>query len=147
MTTSRTPKRIAPLIETVKSGGLWHRIHPSSRDPKFFGPEPGTPPRNRFDAPGGEYRVLYAGQSFAAAFAERFLRVAVGTLIPREKLDRAAISAGHLTHDVRVVRLHGQGLFAAGTTADVVAGPHDGTRALAASLWNDPAGADGLGLS
>jgi len=43
-------------------------IHRKGQGPVFFGPAAGRAPQNRFDAPAGEYGVLYAAQRLEVAF-------------------------------------------------------------------------------
>ena len=50
------------------------RIHWQANGPVFFGPKPGAAPANRFDAPAGEFRVLYAAAELPGAYVETVLR-------------------------------------------------------------------------
>jgi hypothetical protein len=66
------------------------RIHWQTNGPVFFGPKPGMPPSNRFDAPGGEYRVLYAAAELPGAYVETVLRHPYRIMRRREADERAA---------------------------------------------------------
>lgn len=66
------------------------RIHWQTNGPVFFGPKPGTPPSNRFDAPGGEFRVLYAAAELPGAYVETVLRHPFRVMRRREADERAA---------------------------------------------------------
>src|SRR5690348_1386067 len=61
-------------IVTYAAGSLWFRCHKRIDGPVFFGPGAGIAPRHRFDAPAGQYQVLYVGLNYEAAFIETFLR-------------------------------------------------------------------------
>lgn len=66
------------------------RIHWQANGPVFFGPKSGAPPSNRFDAPGGEYRVLYAAAELPGAYVETVLRHPYRVMRRREADERAA---------------------------------------------------------
>lgn len=66
------------------------RIHWQTNDPVFFGPGPGALPSNRFDAPGGQYRVLYAAAELPGAYVETVLRHPYRVMRRREADERAA---------------------------------------------------------
>src|SRR5579859_8159430 len=61
-------------IDELPAATAMHRIHRHKDKAVFFGPGPRKPPAHRFDAPGGEYGVLYLGLDFTAAFVETLLR-------------------------------------------------------------------------
>lgn len=58
----------------VAAGAVLHRIHRLIHEPLFFGP-PGAKPEQRFDDPGGIYKVLYVAIRLDTAFAETLVRV------------------------------------------------------------------------
>lgn len=62
-----------PLAD-IEHGTTWWRIHKTPHALVFFGPAPGDPPTYRFDASGGEYRILYVGQTLSAAYVETLPR-------------------------------------------------------------------------
>jgi len=56
----------APLIHVPSDTTIWYRSHEMSRHPVFFG----KGMANRWDAPAGEYGVLYLGSDVFCAFME-----------------------------------------------------------------------------
>lgn len=44
--------------EILDRGSPLFRVHHHGNKAIWFGPKPGAPPAYRFDAPGGQYRVL-----------------------------------------------------------------------------------------
>ncbi len=131
-------------IESVTVGTTWLRIHSANKDPLYFGPAPSDPPGQRFDAPGGEYRVMYLGQSFEACFVEKFLRVANGMLLPREIFLKVAVSVGETLRPLRLVRLLDDGLFQVGATSASINGDYALSRQWALALFEHPDAPDGL---
>ncbi len=78
------------LSVEIPKGAEFVRIHWQTHGSVFFGPKPGTPPANRFDAPGGEYRVLYAAAELPGAYVETVLRHPFRIMRRREADERAA---------------------------------------------------------
>jgi RES domain-containing protein len=104
-------------IEELARGTRLFRIHPPDKDPIWFGPAPGEPPRYRFDDPEGNYRVCYLGDSRMSAFVETFLRDLPARVVSVGNLKYRAISGLRITRDIRLVSAHGPGLVQLGTTA------------------------------
>jgi hypothetical protein len=71
----------------------------------------------RFDAPGGQFRVLYVGLDFTAAFVETLLRKPERRII--DLLDLEIRNAAVLTasRPLRLVQAYGTGLSRIGCTA------------------------------
>ena len=139
------PRPRRPLAEVVRSGTTWWRIHRADRGALYFGPPPGQPPRSRFDAPGGEYRIGYFGTTRDASFAEVFLRVPPVELITMDEVEARRLTAIEVVRDVRVARLVGRGLARAGITASATTGAEYGVaRAAALAIWSHSDGFDGL---
>lgn len=63
----------AVTLRRIRTGARLHRIHRPHHDPVFFGP-PGPDPLFRFDAPAGNYKVLYAARTLETAFGEALVR-------------------------------------------------------------------------
>lgn len=59
------------------------RIHHESRGPVWFGPGAGHPPAYRFDAPAGEFGVMYVAEHLEGAFVETVLRKRTGRIVVR----------------------------------------------------------------
>jgi len=136
--------RSLPTVVLPAGQQLW-RIHPSELHPVWFGPEPGSPPHNRFDAPNGEYRVCYLGDSLEVSFAETLIRQPRERLIGRAALESRSATPFPLTRDVKLVRFHGPGLVRLGLGADVAHGhPYDRCQQIALELWQHPDQVDGI---
>ena len=75
------------LTLPIRSFNLeWYRIHRCALDPKFFG----RTGAYRFDAPAGEFGVLYLARSQEGAFIEVFGDV-IRSVAGRNTLDRTAL--------------------------------------------------------
>jgi hypothetical protein len=59
--------------EILEAGSELFRIHHQDNGAIWFGPKPGSPPAYRFDASGGQYRVMYAAASIDGSFVETIL--------------------------------------------------------------------------
>jgi hypothetical protein len=133
-----------PLVTLPAGAHLW-RIHRKDLDPLWFGPGPGHPPRSRFDAPAGEYRVCYLGDSPEVALAETIVRQPTARLVPRARLDQRQIARVPVMRDLRLARLHGPGLALLNIGAEVVHGhPYSVCQFLALDIWNHPDHPDGI---
>jgi hypothetical protein len=120
----------------------WYRIHPAGTDPRFFGPDPRRPPKNRFDAPGGEYGTLYLGETFAACFAEVFPRQRSGMLLTAARIESSQASLGSIRRPLGIVRLHGEELAQIGATSASLDGGYDRSRRWAQAFvaTSEPSG-------
>lgn len=110
-----------PLAEVPVTQVLW-RVHPIAYDPIWFGPAAGEPPRNRFDAPSGEYGTCYFGATLGIAILETLVRGLKVPIIPRAELRVRAGTSVSLEKPLRVLRLEGKGLASFGISADAVSG-------------------------
>ncbi|HET7460188.1 MAG TPA: RES family NAD+ phosphorylase [Longimicrobium sp.] len=132
-------------VSTLSAGTTLWRVHRAGYDPHWFGPAPGQPPRNRFDAPAGEFRVCYFGQEFEGAFVETMMRGRANRLIALAEMKERSASSASLVRDVRLARLHSDGLVRLAMSARV---PHDDAydecHRLALALWRHPDGVDGI---
>jgi RES domain-containing protein len=142
-------------ISTLKRGTSLFRSHAVGRVPLWFGPKPGDRPAFRFDAPGGEYGVCYAGRSDVAAFVETFFRDLPVRVLSRANLELRAISTLRLTRTLRLVRLYGAGLPRIGATTEVAGaklvipagltgGAYEHSQAWSLALHDHPAEPDGV---
>jgi hypothetical protein len=127
-------------IEVCRPGWSLFRIHDRVREPLHFG-RIGS---NRWDAPGGEYGVLYLAEDVAGAFAETFLRDIGATLVSQAALSRKRISTMVAAAPLRLVDLTGPGLARIGATASVVHGDYATTQRWSHRLWSHPDRPDGL---
>ena len=132
-------------VGTIPAGTPLWRIHRRAHGPVWFGPAPGDPPTHRFDAPGGEYRACYFGDSPEVAFVETVVRGNSARVVPLSDLRARCATPVPLARDLRVVRLHSDGLVRLALPADVPhAVPYDRCQALALELWGHADGLDGI---
>ena len=115
------------------------RIHRSDRDPAFWG-KIGD---NRFDAPAGEFGVLYAASDEYGAFIET-----CGGLLNRTVTSSFLGARGWArvttARDLKLVDLSGSGLARIGADERLCSGEHDVAQQWALALWQHPDAADGL---
>lgn len=132
-----------PVTEIAQSRQWW-RIHRSEHPPVFFGPPEGQPPTYRFDAPGGEYRILYLGQTLSAAFVETLLRNPRIPFVERAEIEKRSSSL--LTHHnaLKLVDLRGGGLSRIGLDSRLTSGSYTRAGQWALALWSHPDQPDGL---
>jgi RES domain len=131
-------------IQEVASGTELHRIHRRVERAVFFGPGPGRPPTHRFDAPGGEFLVLYLGLDFTAAFAETLLRkpeMRIIDLVDLEIRNAAILTAAR---PLRLVQAYGAGLSRIGCTAALSTARYSIAGAWSLALWSHKEPPDGL---
>ncbi len=109
----------------------------------FWSPEAGSPPRGRFDAPGGEYQVHYSSLTVDGAFVEALLRQEQHPILAWSDIQQRELFTLKLTRAIRVMPIFGTQLRQMGATAAVASGPYRVSRqwSLALSNWAD---ADGL---
>jgi hypothetical protein len=132
--------------EVLAAGSDFLRIHHQDNGPIWFGPKPGLPPANRFDASGGEYRVLYAAEGLDGAFAETILHGRTKErILTRANVNLRAWTAIQTRRDLVLVKLYDEGLFWHGTDAGVSASnDYSEPRRLALALYRECMTADGL---
>jgi hypothetical protein len=109
------------LVTRLARGSLITRVHEKGFSPIYFGPQPGSRPGNRFDAPAGEFRTLYAAKSLTGGFVETLLRRA-SRIVAQPFIDQRAWSVLRLKSDCELALLHGEGLVYHGVTNDICAG-------------------------
>jgi len=132
------------LTVTVPAGQKLVRVHEVARGPVWFGPAPGKAPGNRFDAPNREYRTMYSAHALKGAFVETVLRKA-DRIIGRAAVDKLGWSEITCKRELKVLKLHDNGLIFHGVTGDVCAGDdYQEPRRFAVSVHQHVAGVDGL---
>jgi hypothetical protein len=118
--TGSFPKGIK--TEVLQQGSQIVRIHYRDNAPVWFGPKPGSPPAYRFDAPGGEYRVMYAAATIDGSFVETILHGRVtDQIVKRSHVDLQAWTAITLRRPLQLMKLYDEGLFWHRTDANVSA--------------------------
>ncbi len=106
------------LVRKFPASNLWFRIHRAAHAPLFFG----TSRANRFDAPAGEFGVLYVGGDPHCAFIETFGH-ATGTLsVSEAELRARRLSTVRASRELRLVDLRGEGLARMGADAELTSG-------------------------
>lgn len=121
------------------------RVHRKQQGPVFFGPGPGKPPQNRFDAPEGEYNLLYAAQRLEGAFVETVLRRPVGRIVKRAFIEQRMWTPLRLERALTLAKIMDEGLLFHGVDAAVTASEdYAASRNLALSLFEDFPSVDGL---
>ena len=122
------------------SGGPWFRVHHTEHEPIFFG----RSAKSRFDAPGREYGVLYAGIDAHCAFIETLghtTGVRVLNVVDVRDRGLARIEARRV---LRLVDLGGPGLAHLGADARLGAGDYEIVRRWSLALHQHPERPDGL---
>lgn len=135
---------VLPVSTLPAATKLW-RIHQTAYGPIWFGPAVGQPPQNRFDAPAGEFRVCYFGQELEGAFVETLMRGRARRLVRLSELKERAASAVPLTREIRLARVHSDGLVHLALSASVPhAEPYDECHTLALVVFRHPDAVDGI---
>jgi len=134
----------APVL-ALRPGHLLVRIHKKKHSAIFFGPAPGRPPGNRFDAPNGAFRVLYAAERLEGAYVETVLRHGHRQIVTRAHVNERAWSTLRIERPVRLAALLDEGLFPHGVDAgELGAEDYAFCRALALRLYQTRPDLDGL---
>jgi hypothetical protein len=131
-------------IEELAAGTQLHRIHRRTERAVFFGPGPGKPPTHRFDAPGGEFGVLYVGLDFTAAFVETLLRKPETRIIDLVDLEIRQATVLGLARPLRLVKASGAGLSRMGCTAALSTARYSLAGSWSLALWSHKDAPDGL---
>jgi len=132
-------------ISTLPAGAQLWRVHSRTQGAVWFGPAPRRAPENRFDAPAGEFRVCYFGQSLEAAFVETMVRGRGRLMVALAELRTRAAAAIPPTRELRLARLRSDGLVQLSLSADVPhAVPYADCQRLSHALWAHPVEIDGI---
>jgi hypothetical protein len=127
------------LIREVR--GALFRIYSASQDPIYFG----RAPRNRFDAPAGEFGVLYCAEDEWGAFIETFGQVTgVSSVTVRSLVANPLVKIG-LNRPLKVVDFAASGgLPRVGADARVCTGDRALSQRWSLSVWRHPMRVDGI---
>lgn len=145
------PRKLGPLhdppddfssrkLPVCLESGPWIRLHECGRAAKFFG----RTGENRFDAPAGEYGVLYAAADRFCAFVEVFGDPPDRRFVSWTDLARACWSSVIATRPARLADLTGGGLRRMGADARLFAGDHVPAQRWALAIWKHPDQPDGI---
>jgi hypothetical protein len=96
----------------------WYRVHPVRYDPLHFG----RVPRNRFDAPAGEFGVLYVAADAHGAFIETFGHATGVRFVTTAELRARGLAVITARRALRLVDLRGEGLARMGADAQLTSG-------------------------
>jgi hypothetical protein len=133
------------LATTLNAGEIVVRIHRKAQGAIYFGPGIGKPPQNRFDAPSGEYQVLYAAQRLEGAFVETLLRRPTHRVVRRAFIEERMWTPLRLERTLTLAKIMDEGLLFHGVDASVSATDDYGpSRKLALDLYQDFSALDGL---
>lgn len=128
-----------PPIVSLHS--TWFRLHPKDHGALFFG----RTGNGRFDAPGGEYGVLYAADSPHCAFVETYGRIDSGyPVITQASLKLRCLSEITSSRPLRLVDITGSGLARLGADNRLSTGDYRVAQHWSAALRNHPHQPDGL---
>ncbi|MBI4277117.1 MAG: RES family NAD+ phosphorylase [Armatimonadetes bacterium] len=127
-------------LPITRTRGPWVRLHDCGRQATFFR----QTGRNRFDAPAGEYGVLYAAENAFCAFIEVFGDPLDLRLVSRRDLSKKCLSGVSAKRPLWLVDLRGEGLRSIHADARLTSGPHDVARQWTVALWSHPDQPDGL---
>jgi hypothetical protein len=122
------------------SGPLF-RIHLASRAPIYFGPSA----RNRFDAPAGEFGVLYCAEDEWGAFIETFGQATGVSSVTVSSLTANPLAKIALNRPLHVMDFASSGgLARVGADARLCTGDHALSRRWSLAVWRHPAQVDGI---
>jgi len=128
----------------VPQGAEFVRVHRQSDGPVFFGPAPGRPPGNRFDAPTGEFRTLYGALALPGAFVETVLR-RPGRILRRAEADSRAATRLQTQRPLQLAKIMDEGLQWHGVHAgEISVDDYGPSRQLALDLFEAFPAIDGL---
>lgn len=117
----------------------WYRVFRTKQNPLWFGKKGIF----RFDAPGGEYGVLYIAAKPDGAFIETFGRTLGIRLIRRQKLEARSIAVLKIK-GLSLVDLTASGASKAGVDARISAGEYDLSQAWSRAFHAHARQPDGI---
>ena len=118
----------------------WIRIYRCAFDPLYFGRGGG----NRWDAPLGEFGVLYAGGDAHCAFIETLGQTTGNVLITPDALAERCLAEIQVLRPLHLVDLTGAGLAQLGADARLTTGAHVVAQRWSLALWEHPTAVDGI---
>jgi hypothetical protein len=132
-----------PLIHNLKAGEIWYRSHQIAHEPVFFGKKKSQ----RWDAPAGDYGVLYLGADKFCAFMESIGRGVLTTrFVPKSVLQLRGLSKIRIKRALRLIDMASSGgltrLGAEGALTN--SADYDNSQRWSEALRGHPANTDGL---
>jgi hypothetical protein len=131
------------LIYIPPDGTIWYRSHLTTKGALYFG----RGMAYRWDAPAGEYGVLYLGSDLYCAFMESIGRGALRTrLVPGVQVQQRGISQIRATRPLRLIDLVSSGgLTRIGAEASLSAGSgYKNSQRWSKALRDHPSKPDGI---
>jgi hypothetical protein len=127
-------------LTTVHAGASWSRIYLLGVSPKYFDPSN----KHRFNSPGGEFGVLYAGSDDRCAFVEAFGRNLGLRLVSMAELALRGRSRVEAIKDLRLVDLTGPGLARIRADGRLTTGDYRVAQRWSLALHRHPDQPDGI---
>jgi hypothetical protein len=131
--------------EELPIGSEVIKIHQKAYGALWFSPAPGKPAAYRFDAPAGQYRIMYTARSLDGAFVETVLRKSAGRILREEFVEERAWSVMTASRPLVLAKLYDEGLLWHGTDAAIgSADDYIAPREMAVNLHREFAAVDGI---
>ena len=135
------PASFRVLIRLFPRRIPWFRIHALKYEPLYFGREP----RNRFDAPGGEFGVVYVAGDVHGAFMETFGHATGVRFVTMTELRARGLATVSSKRALRLVDLRAEGLARMGADAALTSGyDYELSRRWARAIHDHPRRPDGI---
>jgi hypothetical protein len=129
------------LLPITLFRGPWYRIHRLTYGSIFFG----RSGDNRFDAPTGEFGMLYVGKDERCAFVETFGHATGVRIVEQGELVARGLARITPKRPLRLVSLVGKGLARLGADARLTAGEsYDVAHRWALAIHDHPKKPDGI---
>ncbi|HEX2987501.1 MAG TPA: RES family NAD+ phosphorylase [Chloroflexota bacterium] len=122
----------------------WYRLAANPRTPVYWGLTPPRIPSARFDAPKGEFGVLYAGVDAYCAFIETYGHVTGTRWVTLAALRERSLFEIRFGHPLRLVNLTGHHLAGLGADSGLFSGDYTVSQAWSLAFFNHPSAPDGL---
>lgn len=132
LATRRLPSIVVPAP--------WFRIYRLGREALYFD----WSDENRFNAPAGEFGILYAALSERCAFIETLGQAARNKLITLDQVSARGLARIRSRRPLNLVNLTGNNLVKLGADSRLCSGSHDVARRWSKALHDHPSSPDGL---
>jgi hypothetical protein len=124
-------------LSLIEMDQCWFRIHQTQYSPLYYG----RSSSGRFNAPAGEYGVMYLAEKPQGAFIETLGSETGIRLISEGELLKRCISTLSCQRSLKLIDLTGAGLAHIGADARLCSGDHKLDQRW---LWQHPAQIDGI---
>lgn len=126
-------------IRRVPKNHTWFRLYRNNYDALHFG----MTRRSRFDAPNGEFGVLYVARQIAGAFIETLVRDGIREL-SEERIESYQITGITVSRGLKLVDLAGKGLVRIGVDARLNTGDYRIAQRWSLAFFAHPDKPDGI---